>query len=186
LGVKLWGWRLWAEQFGAVFWRERLGFSQEGGLSGFVELGRGRGAGGDGDADLLEEFFFAGRRADTEESDRLIAGIDERVRGIGRDVDGLAGFHGSFFAAESGLDLALEDCEGLLKIMPVRWRAATWRDVHVDQAVSAVGVFACQQKRIGVADQADVWKRRVCFRLGEFEITPKVVGWDWSGWSRGD
>jgi hypothetical protein len=135
-------------------------------LSGFVGLGWRCGAGGDGDADLLEEFFLAGGRADTEESDGLVAGIGERVRRIGRDVDGFACFHGSFFAAESGLDLALQDCEGFFEIMAVRWRAAAWRDVHVDEAIVAVGVVACHQKRVGIADEADVWKRCLGFRLG--------------------
>jgi hypothetical protein len=45
-----------------------------------------------------------------------------------------------------------------------RWggRAAAGRNVHVDQAIPAVGVVAGEQDRVGITDEADVRKALVC------------------------
>jgi hypothetical protein len=68
---------LWAEQFGAIFGRERLGFGYESGLGGLVGLGGWCGPTGDADADLGEKFFLAGRGADAKQAGWLAGGVGE-------------------------------------------------------------------------------------------------------------
>jgi hypothetical protein len=81
------------------------------------------------------------------------------VRGVGRDVDRGAGAGCGRGAAEDELDLAVEAREHLFEVVAVRGRAAAVGDVHVDQAIAAVGPVAGDQHRVGVAGQGDV--RRV-------------------------
>ena len=40
--------------------------------------------------------------------------------------------------------------------MPMRWRAATWRDVHIDDAESSAGLLARHRDGVGIPDQTDV------------------------------
>jgi hypothetical protein len=65
--------------------------------------------------------------------------MGEGIRRVGGDVDGLPGAYDRLFAAEGGFNLAVEEGEGLLEIMPVGRRSTAGRDVHVDQAVAPDG-----------------------------------------------
>jgi len=99
----------------------------------------------------------------------------ELVRGVGGDVEGLAGVGGGGDAAEGGFDLAFEEDEGLFEVVTVwRWAAAGW-DVHVDEAEAAVGVCAREEDGVGVANQADVG-RGGAVGGGESEGAGEVVG----------
>ena len=59
-------------------------------------------------------------------------------------------------AAESGFHFAFEQDKGLFEVMPMQWRAATWRDMHINYAEASCGLLACHAHGVGVADQTDV------------------------------
>jgi hypothetical protein len=78
------------------------------------------------------------------------------VRRIGRDVYGFARPHQRPGAAEGGPDLAFQNTERLLKIVPVRrWPASGW-NVYIDQAELACRVFSRKKNSIGISHQTDV------------------------------
>jgi hypothetical protein len=72
----------------------------------------------------------------------LIGAVVEPVGCVGRDVDGFAGSGHEPLAAESELDLAIEDAEHLLKVVAVGRRGPPPGDVHVDQGVLSGRVVA--------------------------------------------
>ena len=53
--------------------------------------------------------------------------------------------------------------------MAVRRRTTSGRDVHIEQAVTAISVLAGKNDRVGVCDKSDVRQALVRFRLREFE-----------------
>jgi hypothetical protein len=61
---------------------------------------------------------------------------------------------------------------GLLEVMPMRWRPAAWRDVHINYAESSICVFACHGDRVGIADETDM---REVVGLPQREIAFGVV-----------
>ena len=104
--------------------------------------------------------------------------VAEVVWCVGRDVDRGPGLHGVPFAAEGELDLAFEDGEHLLEVVPVRRRAAAGRDVHVDQAVATSGVVAREQDRVGVSDEPDVGQALVGVGPRDRQAPFGIVGRD--------
>jgi hypothetical protein len=84
------------------------------------------------------------------------------MRCICRDAQGFTRPHRRFFASERGLDLAFQQSKRFLEVVPVGGWAAAGGNVHVDQAIPAVGVVAGEQDRVGVTDEADVRKALVC------------------------
>ena len=140
--------------------------------SGF---GGGGGARRDAHSDLLEKFFLPGWRADAKQPRVLSAGVMELVRRIGRNVQRLAGARRGFHAAKRRLDLAFEHHESFLEVVAMRRRAASRRDVHVDEAEFPGGVFAAEQNGVGVADQADV-QRVGRIGLGQHQQPREIVG----------
>jgi len=64
-------------------------------------------------------------------------------------------------APEGQLYLAVQDREHLLEVMTMRWRAATKRHEHVDQAVAAARLFASHKDRVGAAGDRDVTHLRI-------------------------
>jgi hypothetical protein len=71
---------------------------------------------------------------------------------VGGDVQGFAGAEGRLLATEGGFHLALKQDEGLLEVMPVRWRTAAGRDVHVDDAEASGSLLAGHGDGICIAD----------------------------------
>ena len=105
---------------------------------------------------------------------QIAAGVVELVRRIGRNVQGLAGARRGFRTAKRRFDRAFQNHESFLEVMAMRRRAASGRDVHVDEAEVPGGVFAAEQNGVGVADQADV--RRVGgIGLGQHEQPREIV-----------
>lgn len=94
---------------------------------------------------------------------------------IGGNLEGVSGMDGQLLAAKSCFQLTFEKDEGLLKIVPVRRRAAAWGDVHVNYAEAPGSLFASYGHGVGVADQTDV---RKTVGMGQSEIAVQVVGWD--------
>jgi hypothetical protein len=54
-------------------------------------------------------------------------------------------------------------------------RPAAWRNEHVDEAVTTIGVIAAEQNGIGVAHNADVAKALAFVRVRNREIAPEIV-----------
>jgi hypothetical protein len=94
---------------------------------------------------------------------------------VGWNVDGFTGFRHEVLVAEVELDLAFEDGEHLLEVVPVRRGAAAGRDVHVDEGVLAGGVVTGHQDRVGVADKADVSKRFVVVGSCDGKVSVQVM-----------
>jgi hypothetical protein len=94
-------------------------------LTVFVELRRRARAGCHRHADLGEELFLSGRRADASHTRLPVALVVEPVRRVGRNMNRLARAGNGLHAAKRSLDLALENNEGLLDVVPVRrWPVA--------------------------------------------------------------
>src|SRR5947207_8805626 len=74
-----------------------------------------------------------------------------RVRG---DVHGRTCLSGVCFSSTRCFDLALQNDEGLLKIVPMRGWASAWRNMHVDHTEEAVCVVSGNGDCIGIANQA--------------------------------
>jgi hypothetical protein len=78
------------------------------------------------------------------------------MRSVRRNVQRVAGAHARLLAAEGRFHLTFEQDKGLLEVMPMRRRSATWRDVHVDDAEASVGLLARHGDGVGIADETDV------------------------------
>jgi hypothetical protein len=163
------------QQFGPVLWRKRLHFRNERGLGCCVERGWGRGAGRNRNANFQKELFLASWRANAHQPRRVGGSVSKLVRCVGWDMYGFARSHYRRWAAEGGLDFAFEDAERLLEIMPVSRRAASGRNMHVDEAESARSLFSRKENRICISHQTDVSNvGRVRARGGEFSA--EVIG----------
>jgi hypothetical protein len=88
------------------------------------------------------------------------------------NVQGFAGADGRILATEGGFHLAFEDDKGLLEVMPVPWRTAAGRDVHVDDAEASGSLLAGHGNGVGIADQPDV---RQVFELSKSEAAFGIV-----------
>ena len=120
---------------------ERFCFCSELRLSGLVEFWRRGRPSCNCYTYLRKELFLPGRRADAQQTCRSVALVVKLVRRIGRNMNGLASTCNGLYSSKCSLDLAFEDDEGLLKVVPVRrWAAARW-DMHIDKAEAASSVF---------------------------------------------
>ena len=95
-----------------------------------------------------------------------------------RDVDGFARAYGGFSASEGSFNLAFEQDECLFEVVAVRRRATLGRNVHVDEAETASGVFAREEDRICVPDQANVRQGFVLVWARDGEGSAEIVGRD--------
>ena len=111
---------------------------------------------GDRHPDLHEEFLLPRGRADAEHTCGAGGGIVKLMRSVGRNVQRVAGSHARLLAAEGRFHLTFEQDKGLLEVMPMWRRSATWRDVHVDDAEASVGLLARHGDGVGIADETDV------------------------------
>src|SRR5439155_22950705 len=96
-----------------------------------------------------------------------------RVR---RNANGFPRAHDGLLAAEVGFDLAFEDCERFLKVMPMRTWASARRNHHIDKAIASIGVMARQKNRVGVSHQCAVRQTLVLVRPREHEVSLQIVG----------
>jgi hypothetical protein len=71
-------------------------------------------------------------------------------------LDGLAFTNNRLHASECSLDLTLKQDERLLKVVPVRRRAAAWWDVHIDKAETPRCVFPGKKDGVSVSYQSDM------------------------------
>lgn len=84
------------------------------------------------------------------------------MRSVSRDVHGFARAYDRLYTSKHDLDLAFQQSEALLEVVPTGNRSATGRDKHVDQAVTSLRVAAIQQDCVRVSCQADVRKALPC------------------------
>ena len=99
----------------------------------------------------------------------------ELVRGVRRNVDRFSSAHNPLLPAESSLQFTVEKDEALLEIMPVRGRAASGRNVHIDQGESACSIHSGQQDGVGVAHDSEMLGIAI-IRVGNHQIPLQVVG----------
>jgi len=78
------------------------------------------------------------------------------MRSVGRNIQRVTSAHNRLVATEGRLHLTFEQDKGLLEVVPVWWRPAPWRDVHIDNAEASIGLVARHGDGVGTADQADV------------------------------
>ena len=162
----------------AIFGKERGGFRHHCCLGGWVEHRGRRGPSGNRYSERQEELVQPGGRVDAEQPHRVPGRVGEGMGRVGRDVDGFTLSHDFFFAPKAEFDLALENRERFLEIVAMRRRTAARRDVHVDQAITAICVFARNQNRIGVTHDSDVGKVLVFVRARKRKIASKIVRWN--------
>ena len=106
------------------------------------------------------------------------------MRRVRRDVDGLSGAHDRLFAAEGGFNLAFEEGEELLEIMPAGRRATAGRGVHVDQPVATVSIVAREQNKDGYRPLAEVNASLNFFNRLRIEIKGHFLGLPRPIWDR--
>jgi hypothetical protein len=75
----------------------------------------------------------------------------ELVRSVRWNVDCFSSTHNALLPTESSLQFTVEKNKGLLEIMAMRGRAASGRDMHIDQGESTCSIHSGQQDRVGVA-----------------------------------
>ena len=70
----------------------------------------------------------------------------ELVRSVRWNVDRFSTAHNSFLPSESSLQFTVKKNKALLEIMAMRGRAASGRNMHIDQGESACGIHSGQQE----------------------------------------
>lgn len=78
------------------------------------------------------------------------------MRRVGRDVNGLALFHDRLRSTKGYFDFTIQENERFFKVVPVRRRTTTRRDMHIDKAEPSTRVLSAQNDRVGVSDQSDM------------------------------
>ena len=173
------------QDFGSILGGEGGDFGAELGFGGWVEFGRRGGAGGYGHANFEEERLGTRGGTDAQHAHGLIGRIVELVGSVCGDVNGLTGTQHLVRAAKDDVELALEEDEGFLEVVAMRRRPAAGRNVHINEAEAAGGVFSGEKKGVGVSGDADVREIRVAVRAGDGGLAAGVVGRDGYGVLRG-
>src|ERR1700748_15173 len=95
------------------------------------------------------------------------------MRGIRRNIHGLARAQVLFVPAKREFEFSLEKAECLFEIVAVwRWSAAR-RHEHIDKAKTSGRIFPGDKNRVGVADNADV---PAIFASTFRSVTLRIVG----------
>ena len=122
------------EQLRPVFRSQRHNFFHQLGLLGFTELRRRRSPSRNGCSDCREEVVLSGRRANADQTSRVGRGVVKTMGGVGGNVDGVARLHDRFLTTKRRFHFAFQENEGLLEVMPMRRRASSRRNMHIDYA----------------------------------------------------
>ena len=99
----------------------------------------------------------------------------ELVRSVRWNVDRFSSAHHTLLPSESSLQFTDEENKGLLEIMAMRGRAASGRNVHIDQGESTCSIDSGHQDRVGVAHDTEmlgIAAIGICNR----QIPSRVVG----------
>jgi hypothetical protein len=79
------------------------------------------------------------------------------------------------FAAKGGFNFTFEDGKRFLEVVAMRRRPAAWRNMHVDEAKTTVGVVASKQSGVSVSHDSDVRKTPVFVRARNREIALEII-----------
>ena len=99
----------------------------------------------------------------------------ELVRSVRWNVDCFSSVHHTLLPSESSFEFTVEKNKGLLEIMAMRGRAASRRNVHIDQGESTCSIHSGQQDRVGVAHDPKMLGIAV-IRVCNYQIPSLVVG----------
>jgi len=99
----------------------------------------------------------------------------ELVRSVRWNVDRFSSAHNTLLPAESSLQFTVEKNKCLLEIMTIRVRAASGRNVHINQGESTCSICSGQQDRVGVAHDSEMLCA-AAIRVCNHQIPPRVVG----------
>jgi hypothetical protein len=80
----------------------------------------------------------------------------ELVRSVRWNVDCFSSAHNTLLPSESSLQFTVEKNKALLEIVAMRGRAASGRNVHIDQGESTCSIHSGQQDRVGVAHDSEM------------------------------
>jgi hypothetical protein len=83
------------------------------------------------------------------------------MRRIGGDVNRRPGANRGCLAAKGKFNLTVNEREHLVEVMTMGRRPTPGRHVHVNQTITAVGIFAAEKDSIDVPDKADVTRRGI-------------------------
>ena len=101
----------------------------------------------------------------------------ELVKSVCWNVDCFSSAHTTRLPTESSLWFPVEKNEGLLEIMAMRGRAASGRNLHVDQGESTCSIHSGEQDGVGVAHDSEMLSITV-IRICNHKIASWVVGWN--------
>ena len=101
----------------------------------------------------------------------------ELVRSVSRNMDCFSSTHTTLLASESRLQFTVEKNKGLLEIMAMRGRAASGRNVHIDQGESTCSIHSGEQDGVGVAHNSEM-RSIAAIRIRDHQIPSRVVGWN--------
>jgi hypothetical protein len=165
------------EQFGSVLRSQFNCFLDERCFLCCIDPGRRSGTRRNHGSQLFEEIFLACRRANAKHPHRLRRGVMELVRSVRWNVDCFSSAHNTLLPSESSLQLTVEKNKGLFEIMAMRGRAASGRNMHIDQGESTCSIHSGQQDRVGVAHDSEMLGIAV-IRVSNHKIPSRVVGWN--------
>ena len=99
----------------------------------------------------------------------------ELVRSVRWNVDSFSSSHNTLLPSEDSLQFTVEKNKGLLEIMTMRGRAASGRNVHIDQGESTCSILSGQQNRVGAAHDSEM-RGIAVIRVCNHQIPLWVVG----------
>ena len=97
------------------------------------------------------------------------------VRCIRRNVDCVARLYDRFCAAESSLQLAFQQDKGFFEIVAMGWRAASRRNMHVDETKASSRGIARYEQGVGISHDADVSQVLILVWLGKRQNAVEIV-----------
>lgn len=80
----------------------------------------------------------------------------ELVWSVRWNVERFSNAHNMLLPSESSLQFTVEKYKGLLEVMAMRGRAASGRNVHIDQGESTCSIHSGQQDRVGVGYESEM------------------------------
>src|ERR1700744_3896724 len=139
-----------------------------------IDLGRRSSTRRNQYSNLFEELLLACRRADAKHPHRLRRGVMELMRSVRWNVHCFSSANNPLLSSESSLQLTVEKNKGLLEIMTMRGRAASGRNVHIEQRELTCSIRSGQQDRVGVAHNSEMLGTAV-IRVCNHQIPSWVV-----------
>jgi len=100
------------------------------------------------------------------------------VRCIRRNVDRIACSHDRFCTTEGSFQLTFEQDKGLFEIVAMGWRAASRRDMHIDETKAVSRGIARHKQSVGISHDADVSQVLILVWLGKRQNAVEIIEWN--------